>query len=60
KHFLRAGNFEGEVQKDFYGVPQSPIKMVCNKALQPSKDELTANPRARSARLRIAQKQNHG
>jgi 16S rRNA (cytosine1402-N4)-methyltransferase len=60
KHFLRAGNFEGEVQKDFYGVPKSPIKMVCNKALQPSKDELTANPRARSARLRIAQKQNHG
>lgn len=63
KNFMRSGNLAGEVEKDFYGNPQTPFKLVTRKALQPDIEEITINPRARSAKLRVAEKitpVNHG
>lgn len=56
KNFFRAGNFEGEVEKDFYGVPQVSLKVVSRKPITASEEELNCNNRARSAKLRIAEK----
>jgi 16S rRNA (cytosine1402-N4)-methyltransferase len=56
KNFMRAGNFEGVVEKDFYGNPQTPFKLVVRKPVTASEEEITANNRARSAKLRIAEK----
>lgn len=56
KNFMRAGNADGEVKKDFYGNPISPFRPVNRKPLIPNKDEIENNPRARSAKLRIAEK----
>ena len=55
KNFLRSGNFEGTLQKDFYGNVVSPFVNV-SKAIVSTADEITANSRARSARLRFAEK----
>ena len=57
KNFIRSGNFEGELQKDFYGNVLSPLKAVNNKVIVASDEEIAQNPRARSAKLRIAEKQ---
>ena len=56
KNFFKAGNFEGEVNKDFYGNPIVPLKPVVRKAVTASEDELQINNRARSAKLRVAEK----
>lgn len=56
KNFIRAGNFEGEVAKDFFGNPQSNFKLINRKPIVPDDDEITRNSRARSAKLRIAEK----
>lgn len=56
KNFFRAGNFEGEVEKDFYGNPIVPLVPVTRKVITPGQEELQNNPRSRSARLRVAQK----
>lgn len=56
KHFFRAGNFEGKEEKDFFGRSLSPWKVVTRKAIQPTEEEIEDNPRARSARLRAAEK----
>ncbi|MBQ9216627.1 MAG: 16S rRNA (cytosine(1402)-N(4))-methyltransferase RsmH [Muribaculaceae bacterium] len=56
KNFMRSGNVEGQVIKDFYGRVQSPLEPVNNKVITPGDDEVTRNPRSRSAKLRIAQK----
>jgi 16S rRNA (cytosine1402-N4)-methyltransferase len=58
KNFMRAGNFSGEVEKDFYGNPLTPFKLVTRKALVPDDEEINLNPRARSAKLRVAEKIN--
>lgn len=58
KCFLRAGNFTGEVEKDFYGNSLSPFKLITRKAIQPDEVEISQNPRARSAKLRVAEKIN--
>ena len=58
KNFFKAGNFEGEVKKDFYGNPIVPLKPVVRKAITASEEELQVNSRARSAKLRVAEKQN--
>ncbi|MBP5527544.1 MAG: 16S rRNA (cytosine(1402)-N(4))-methyltransferase RsmH [Bacteroidales bacterium] len=54
KNFMRSGNFEGVVEKDFYGNPLSPMRQVIKCAA--SEAEVAENNRARSARLRVAEK----
>ena len=56
KNFMRSGNIEGKVVKDFYGRVQSPLSLVNNKVIVPSDEEVERNPRSRSAKLRIAEK----
>ncbi|MEO0472721.1 MAG: 16S rRNA (cytosine(1402)-N(4))-methyltransferase RsmH [Bacteroidota bacterium] len=56
KHFFRSGNFAGKVEKDFYGNPLTPWKMITRKAIQADEPEVAENPRARSARLRAVEK----
>ena len=58
KNFFKAGNFEGEVKKDFYGNPIVPLKPVVRKAVTASEEELQLNSRARSAKLRVAERVN--
>ena len=55
KNFLRSGNLEGKIEKDFYGNILSPFK-VREKGLTASAEEVERNPRARSAKLRVAEK----
>lgn len=55
KRYIRSGLFEGEPEKDFYGNISVPFKKV-NALIVPSKEEIKQNSRARSAKLRIAQK----
>ena len=56
KNFFKAGNFEGEVKKDFYGNPIVPLKPVVRKAVTASEEELQLNSRARSAKLRVSER----
>ncbi len=56
KNFMKTGNFAGKVEKDFYGNPNSPFKMINRKIITPREEELKNNPRSRSAKLRIAEK----
>lgn len=56
KNFFKTGNFEGEVDKDFYGNINAPFVLVNNRVITPSPEEQDANPRSRSAKLRIAEK----
>lgn len=56
KNFIRAGNFSGDVEKDFYGNVISPLRPVNRKVIVPSPEEMTGNPRARSAKLRVGEK----
>jgi len=55
KHFIRSGNFDDDIQKDFYGNIQRPLKKV-GKLIVPDQKEILTNNRSRSARLRIAEK----
>ncbi len=56
KNFFRSGNFEGESEKDFYGNVSAPLRAVNRKVIVPAEEEIRNNSRARSARLRIAEK----
>lgn len=56
KNFIKTGNIEGKQDKDIYGNSHSPFKAVVTKAIIANDDELAFNPRARSAKLRIAEK----
>ena len=56
KNFFRYGNLEGEDRRDVFGNSLSPWKVITRKAIKPSDTEIEENPRARSARLRVAEK----
>lgn len=56
KNFMRSGNLEGKIEKDFYGRVHSPWRLVNNKVIVASAAEQEANPRSRSAKLRIAER----
>lgn len=56
KNFFKTGNFEGKIEKDFFGNFETPFRLVNNKVIIPSKEEEERNPRSRSAKLRIAEK----
>lgn len=58
KHYLKAGNAEGELQTDFFGNALTPWESVAGlrKAFAPDSQEIDANPRARSAKLRVAER----
>lgn len=56
KNFFRSGNTDGEVEKDFFGNVQTPFEVITRKVIVPSQEEQQANPRSRSAKLRIAEK----
>ncbi len=56
KNFMRAGNFEGEEKKDFYGNVETPFRLINKKGTTPDDEEVARNNRSRSARLRIAEK----
>jgi len=55
KNFMRAGNVEGKLEKDFFGRLNTPWRLVNNKVITPSDDEVARNPRSRSAKLRVAE-----
>lgn len=54
KNFMRAGNIEGRLEKDFYGRVNTPWRLV-GKVAVPSDEEVARNPRSRSAKLRVAE-----
>lgn len=54
KNFIKSGNFEGKIEKDFYGNPNVPFKVL--KKVTATEAEVKENPRARSAIMRIAEK----
>ena len=57
KNFIKTGNIEGKVEKDFYGNSKAPMKAVNRKPILPQEEEIASNTRARSAKLRIAEKE---
>ena len=56
KNLIKSGNFEGEIEKDFYGVPKLVLNSINRKPITATQEELEANPRSRSAKLRVGQK----
>ncbi|MEI6898639.1 MAG: 16S rRNA (cytosine(1402)-N(4))-methyltransferase RsmH [Bacteroidota bacterium] len=56
KDFFRSGNLMGEIKKDFYGNPEQVFRLITRKPIVAGDMELTENTRARSARLRVAEK----
>ena len=56
KNFMRSGNSEGIVEKDFFGRATTPFKLITRKAIVPSDEEINLNPRSRSAKLRVAER----
>ena len=56
KNFIRSGDLSGKQEKDFYGNVESPLTAINRKVIIPSDEEIERNPRARSGKLRIAEK----
>ena len=56
KNIMKTGNIEGKAEQDFFGNVQTPFRLVNNKVIVASDEEVTRNPRSRSAKLRIAEK----
>ena len=55
KNFIKAGNAAGKVEQDFYGNRLAPMKPVNGRVIRPDEAEMNANPRSRSAKLRIGE-----
>ena len=55
KNFMRSGRIDGEAEKDLFGRSEAPLKPL-GKAIVPTAAEVDRNPRARSAKLRVAEK----
>ena len=55
KNFMRSGNVEGRQEKDFYGRVNTPWHVITSKVIVPDADEVSRNPRSRSAKLRVAE-----
>ena len=53
KNFIKAGNAAGKVEQDFYGNRLAPMKPLNGRVIRPDEAEMAANPRSRSAKLRI-------
>lgn len=56
KNIMKTGNCDGKQNKDFFGQVQSPYKLINNKVIVPDDDEIKSNPRSRSGKLRIAER----
>lgn len=56
KNFVKSGKVEGTIEKDLYGNFEVPMKAINRKPIVPDEDEINDNPRARSAKLRIAER----
>jgi 16S rRNA (cytosine1402-N4)-methyltransferase len=56
KNIMKTGNIEGKAEQDFFGNVQTPFRLVNNKVIVASDEEVARNPRSRSAKLRIAEK----
>jgi 16S rRNA (cytosine1402-N4)-methyltransferase len=56
KNFMRSGRIDGKTEQDFYGHYHLPLEVITRKVIVPDEQEIRQNPRARSAKLRIAQK----
>ena len=56
KNFIRSGNTEGKIEKDFFGRSTTPWSIITRKAVVPSDREIAENPRSRSAKMRAAEK----
>jgi len=56
KNIIKTGNAEGHVEKDFYGRVQAPLRAVTRQVITATADEQGRNPRSRSAKLRIGEK----
>lgn len=57
KNFMKAGNIEGRLEKDFFGKTDAPLRPLTSKPIAPDAEEIERNPRSRSAKLRVAVKQ---
>lgn len=55
KNFIKSGNTEGVLQKDFFGRISTPWRQISKGAISPSQDDIELNPRSRSAKLRVAE-----
>lgn len=56
KNFMKTGNLEGRMEKDFYGRSLSPFRLITSKPIVPGDEEVERNPRSRSAKMRVAEK----
>lgn len=56
KNIMKTGNIEGNAKQDFFGNIQTPFRLIHNKVIVASDEEIKRNPRSRSAKLRIAEK----
>ena len=58
KNFMKTGNAEGNLEKDFFGNQLTPYKLMTSKPVVPSDEEIQLNSRARSAKLRVAERRD--
>ena len=56
KNFMKTGNADGNLEKDFFGNQLTPYKLISSKPILPSDEEIQSNNRARSAKLRVAER----